>query len=70
MFKQFLLFMAYSITVLFATMVIIVLTMNDQNYVTGKYALYCYEKGYEHANIKHKLYFDSLEECGKPLKNI
>jgi len=37
-------------------------------YVTGKYSLYCYVKGHENKNIKHKQHFRTLEACGKPFK--
>lgn len=40
---------------------------NIDSYVTGYYARYCYKSGSENKNIKNKLYFDSLYECGKPL---
>lgn len=36
-------------------------------YVRGEYSKYCYTRGQEHGNIKTKLYYPTLIECGKPL---
>lgn len=38
-------------------------------YVTGWSSKYCYESGRENGNIDKKVYFPSVEACGKPLKN-
>lgn len=32
-------------------------------FVRGVYGSKCYPKGFENKNIKHPLYFDSLNEC-------
>ena len=42
----------------------------DRNtqYVSSKYSKYCYCKGEESKNIKYKVYYKSLEECGKTFK--
>lgn len=37
-------------------------------YVSGKFSIYCYNKGEENKNIRYHQEFKTLEECGKPLK--
>lgn len=37
-------------------------------YVRGKYGEYCYKINSENDNIKHKILFKTLADCGKPLK--
>lgn len=68
MFKQTLLFVAYSITILFATMIIIINITTNKRYVTGEYSKYCYNVGEENGNIKKKIYYETLSACAKPLK--
>lgn len=38
------------------------------SFVTSIYSQYCYQNGEEHQNIKVKIYYESLIQCGKPLK--
>lgn len=38
-------------------------------YVTSSYSKYCYPNRQENKNIKTKIYYSSLETCGKPLKS-
>jgi hypothetical protein len=37
-------------------------------FVTSEYSKYCYPNGRENKNIKEKIYHESLESCGKPIK--
>lgn len=37
-------------------------------YVTSEYSKYCYRKGDESHLMKKKIYYNSLQSCGKPLK--
>lgn len=39
------------------------------SFVTSVYSQYCYFNGSENGNIKVKIYYESLIQCGKPLKN-
>lgn len=39
-----------------------------RNYYTSKYSEYCYAKGTKQPRIKHKIFFENLSACGKPLK--
>lgn len=41
---------------------------NDRAYVTSEYSKYCYKNGSENKNIKVKIYYSSLVECGKEYK--
>lgn len=41
----------------------------NKEYVTGWSAGFCYRSGCEDSRIKEKVYFSSLELCGKPLKD-
>lgn len=68
MFKQTLVFIAFSMTLLFATMIVVINITTEKNYVTGEYSKYCYLRGSENKNIKNKLYYETLEECAKPIK--
>lgn len=36
-------------------------------YVSSKYSKYCYRANQVHHNIKNRLYYETLEECNKPL---
>lgn len=61
------------ITCLMTILVIIVIFFSPlvklpDGFVTGYYAKYCYRDGEENKNIKEKLHYQTLEECGKPLK--
>jgi hypothetical protein len=40
--------------------------MHDQ-YVTSTYSKYCYKTGYENKNMRYKTYYETLEDCNKPL---
>lgn len=37
-------------------------------FVSSKYSKYCYNSDRVNQNIKDRLYYKTLEECGKPLK--
>ncbi len=43
--------------------------MVSVRYVTGEYSKYCYTSDNVNKNIKHKIYFQTLKECNKPLAN-
>ncbi len=36
-------------------------------YVTSTYSKYCYKTGYENKNMRYKTYYETLENCNKPL---
>lgn len=42
---------------------------SNHAFVTGIYSKYCYQSGKENKNIKVKIYYESLSNCGKPLKS-
>jgi len=48
-----------SVTVAFTT---------HYRYVSSEYSKYCYKSDNVHHNIKNRLYYETLEECNKPLK--
>ena len=57
------------IIVLFLAFLGLGLSINSsRNFVTSKYSKYCYNIGKENHNIKIKIYYKTLEDCGKPLK--
>jgi hypothetical protein len=40
----------------------------NNNFVSSEYSKYCYSKDNINKNIKHRIYYKTLENCGKPLK--
>lgn len=44
--------------------------VESKEFVTGVYGKFCYKSGCEDGRIKKKIYYSTLSECGKPLKNI
>lgn len=42
--------------------------IQSKNYVTGAYAKYCYVNGHVNSNIKKRLYYSNLSDCGKSLR--
>ncbi len=60
--------LATLIIVIIILTVIVFSSIASQDYVRGKYGTKCYEKGKEHKNIKHFIYFGSLEECLESLE--
>ena len=57
-----------TILIIFISGVFIDYRVTNMRYVTSQYSKYCYQRGNENKNIKHKVYYKSLEECGKTLK--
>jgi len=45
-----------------------VMATETVRYVSSKYGTKCYIEGNENGNMKHKVYFDSREECDKFVK--
>lgn len=60
----------YSIMIIFFTSVSIwgLININHANFVSSKDSKYCYNKGSENKNMKVKIYYETLIDCGKPLK--
>lgn len=42
---------------------------SKHSFITSAYSKYCYKNGSENKNIKVPIYYESLTECGKPMKN-
>lgn len=42
--------------------------VDSYKFVSSEYSKYCYNSDKVNKNIKDRLYYKTLEECGKPLK--
>ena len=42
--------------------------IDSYKFVSSKYSKYCYNSDRVNQNIKDRLYYKTLAECGKPLK--